>query len=92
MDTTNDPNDAFNTATAEIIDARKHELRMTYEELEAKSGVNMRTLKRLVTGERPFRMGQFFAVASALGLDPAEVMAGIESKVALQSKLENSSR
>jgi len=80
MDTTTvDPEDAYNTAIARRLSAEKHDQALTFDALAAKSGVNARTLKRLLHDERPFKMGQFIAIAAALGLDPAGVVAAVEA-------------
>lgn len=73
--------DAYNAAVAKILDARKHELRKTFDQLEVDSGVNSRTLKRLLSGERPIRMGQFIAIVAALDLSPSYVVVEAEKAV-----------
>lgn len=82
MDTNQaEPTDAYNSAIAAIIRARKAELRLTFEALEASSGINLRTLKRLVNDQRPFLMGNFIKLTAALDLDPAEVVQSAASRV-----------
>lgn len=49
------------------------ELKMSRAELEAASGISAETFRRYLTGERPIRMGAFFALAGALKLSTAHV-------------------
>ena len=82
MDTNKDETkDAYNSAIAAIMRARKAELRLTFEALEKSSGINLRTLKRLVNDERPFVMGNFVKLANALELDPAAVVQSAADRV-----------
>ena len=84
--------DAYNTAIVKILDARKNELRKTFVELETASGINLRTIKRLLKDERPMRMGQFIALVTALELDPSEVVATVEKSLVSGAPRENSKR
>ena len=82
MDTLKDDlKDPYNSAIAAIMRARKAELRLTFEELETKSGINLRTLKRLVNDQRPILMGNFVKLAAALELDPAETVQAAADRV-----------
>lgn len=86
---TNEPIDEY---TVEIAKVLKHqqviELDITFDELEARSGIPVGSLKRYINGQRPIKMGQFFKLCAALSLDPADVVAQVESKLSV--KLENS--
>ena len=82
MDTPKDDNkDPYNSSIAAIMRARKAELRLTFEELEAGSGINLRTLKRLINDQRPILMGNFVKLAAALKLDPAAVVQSAADRV-----------
>jgi hypothetical protein len=73
---------AFNSAVVVIFRNRKDKLRYTYTQIEESSGIIVRTLKRLFTEENPFNLPQFIAVASALGLDPKDVVEQVEGILA----------
>jgi transcriptional regulator with XRE-family HTH domain len=66
--------DKRNTEVVRILRHRKDDLSMTFEELSRKSGVNLRTLNRLLSGERPVRASQLVDIAEALNLAPGKVL------------------
>lgn len=75
--------DAHNSAVAAMFRARKAELRITFDALEAATGLKQQTLKRLVNDHRPIHIGDFMSVAFALELDPAAVIDAAEARVKL---------
>lgn len=84
MDTdtnTSEPLDPENDALAAVLRARKGELRVTFEHLASETGINLRTIKRLLAGERPVMFGYFIKLCVALDLDPAEVIESVETRV-----------
>lgn len=82
MDNVN-PKDAYNDAIASVLRGRKSELRMSNDDLAAASGIPERTFSRLLNGERPMRMGQFFALVTALQLDPSYVAAEASKRISV---------
>ncbi|SFN67061.1 helix-turn-helix domain-containing protein [Mycetocola miduiensis] len=74
--------ESYTQAIAAILRGRKAELNMSNDDLVAKSGIPERTFSRLLSGERPMRMGQFFELVDALGLEPGEVMGLAKKKAA----------
>jgi hypothetical protein len=55
---------------------------MTYELVAEKTGMHIRTVNRLLNDQRPFKIGQFVAIANVLGVAPADLMAEAEAAVA----------
>lgn len=85
MDTENsapDSPDPYNDALAAVLRARKAELRLTFDEIAAASGINLRTVNRLIAGQRPITFGNSIKLCVALDLDLAEVVESVESRVA----------
>ena len=78
--------DPYNSAVAEVLYLRKAEIRMTFPTLEAKTGIGGQTLKRLLNNHTSIHMGNFLALCTALGLDPAEVVEEAMSKLAKASE------
>lgn len=66
--------DAYNAAIVRIMRHASDDNKITYAVLAEKSGVNIRTVNRLMNNQRPFKMGQFISMAAALGLDPGAVI------------------
>lgn len=64
---------AYDAAVAQVLRGRMAELRMTRAQLEAASGISRDTFRWYLTGERPIRMGAFFALAAALEIEPGHV-------------------
>lgn len=75
------PKDAYNTAVATVLDERREQLRFTYTALAKESGINLRTLHRLLHDERPIQMGYFIAIVRALDIDPSQVVAEASSRI-----------
>jgi hypothetical protein len=44
--------------------------------------MHIRTVNRLLNDQRPFKIGQFVAIANVLGVAPADLMAEAEAAVA----------
>jgi DNA-binding Xre family transcriptional regulator len=74
--------ESYTHAIAAILRGRKAELNMSNDDLVAKSGIPERTFSRLLSGERPMRMGQFFELVDALSLEPSELMRLAKKKAA----------
>lgn len=53
---------------------RKLEKRLTFEALEVLTGINLRTLKRLINGQRAIMLGNFIVLCEALDEDPPDVI------------------
>ena len=66
--------DPYNAAIAEVFRMRKVEKRLTFEALEVLTGINLRTLKRLINGQRAIMLGNFIKLCEALDEDPADVI------------------
>jgi len=62
---TSDPLDPYNDALAALIRGRKAELGLTYQDIEAATGINLRTAKRLFDGQRPIKFGNFLLLCAA---------------------------
>lgn len=62
---------AQKTAIADYLRGRKSERNLTYEELANLTGIPATSLKKLLRSRMDFRMGEFGAVAQALGETPA---------------------
>ena len=79
----NELDDTYNSAIAAVLRARKAELRprLTFEALEATTGIKLRQLKYLFNGERAIHMADFCAITSALGLDPGWVIQSAADRV-----------
>lgn len=75
-----EPLDPVNDALAAELRGRKGDLRVTFEYLAAETGINLRTIKRLLAGERPIMFGYFIKLCEALDLDPAEVIESVEAR------------
>ena len=74
--------DAYNKALADILRARKDELRMTYPEIIAATGITLETVQRLINGKRAITMANFIPLVRALKLeDPAAVLSQAEDRV-----------
>lgn len=72
---------AQNTAIANHLRGRKSELGLTYEDLEAATGIPAASLKKLLRDRAEFRMGEFGRVAAALGQDPDIALRDARAKV-----------
>lgn len=68
------PRDPYNIAAAELMRARKSELRLTFDELGAASGIAVRRLKGLINAQAPMHLGDFILLSKALELDPKDVV------------------
>lgn len=78
--------DAYNTAVAEVLRARKSEIRMTFDELEAETGINIVTAKRLINGKRAINMSSFILLARALRFDqPSDVIIQADARMSKTS-------
>lgn len=75
------PKDAYDTAVAAVLDEHREELRFTYTALAKESGINLRTLHRLLDGERPISLPNFIAIVRTLGLDPSQVIAEASARI-----------
>jgi len=79
--------DAYNRAIVTILRNRKDELRpISYEMIAAKAGISVRTVNRLFSNERDFKLGQFIAIARALQMDPGDVVAQAAAVIAEKSE------
>ena len=80
---TNEPNtkDVYNSALAMVLKLRKTELGLTFEDLEASTGIKVQTLKRLVSDQRSIHMGDFIKLTTALNLDPADAIQSAADRV-----------
>ena len=64
-----------------VLKLRKTELGLTFEELEALTGIRAQTLKRLVSDQRAIHMGDFIKLTTALGLDPGKAVQSAAERV-----------
>ena len=73
--------DVYNSAIAAVLRARKAELRLTFDDIEAATGIGVQTLKRLINDQRSIHMGHFIKIVAALDLDAAEVVQAAAARV-----------
>ena len=78
-----DSTDLYTTVIATVLRARKAEIQppVTFDALEASTGIKVRRLKYLINGERPIHMGDFIRLTTALNLDPAAVIQTAATRV-----------
>ena len=58
----------------EILASKRDELGLSLRQIEEKSGVNYRTVKRVLDGTRDMRLDDFQAISNALGLSAWRVV------------------
>lgn len=79
MDTTDEAyGDAINAALANLLEHAKLDSGETYPSLAEKTGISVITLKRLLDNQRPFKLSQYFALTSALGVDAVALVVQAE--------------
>ena len=78
-----DSTDLYTTVIATVLRARKAEIQppVTFDALEASTGIKVRRLKYLINGERPIHMGDFIRLTTALELDPAVIVTEAATRV-----------
>jgi len=72
----------YSAALSAILRMRKTELKVTFADLERESGLDLRNIKRLLSGDSEVKFGYFVKLCSALKLDPGETIDAVEARVA----------
>lgn len=70
--------DPIDLALGTLFRAERASQRMTMTELEAKSGVKLAQLSRLLNGQAKFDVTELIGICRALGLDIATVMRDVQ--------------
>jgi transcriptional regulator with XRE-family HTH domain len=74
MTPTRKGDDPYNRAVGDILRAQKARIRMTEASLSEVSGVAVAQISRLFNAKAMFDMRELISLASALGLDPGDVV------------------
>ena len=81
------PEIGLNAAAAAELRALREEKRMTVRGLAAASGVPLRTLMRLLAGERPITFEPLCALADALGVSVSTIISRAEERLAMEQRV-----
>ena len=77
-----EPLDPYDAALSVILNLRKTEIRATFPQLARDTGMDMRTIKRLLAGDNTVKFGFYIRLCAALGLDPSDTVDAVEARVA----------
>lgn len=73
--------DPYDAALSMVLNLRKTEVGATFPQLARDTGLDMRTIKRLLGGDNTVKFGYFIRLCAALGLEPSEVVDAVEERV-----------
>lgn len=74
-----------NLAMAATLRGERAKKGWTQEDLAARSGLNLSTLKRILKGERDINVNQIAALAEAFGVSPAKLVADATEELSAMS-------
>lgn len=65
--------DAYNKAVVQLLRNERDRLKLTNQVIEERSGINLRTINRLMNNQSPLTIPQYIALAKALEVnDPGK--------------------